>query len=274
MSNRIGTLLAACAFAAALGTAAFAGGGGDEPAPATGEKKPACEGKKDGDCGPCKGGAAGECKDAGPCKEGASCGDEAACKACAEGAKDCAACKEKVAKGNAMAATVAALEGQGEAAKKVLAAVPEESRKKVEEAGKATFEFLVKVHREVTSLRKECAALEEKAKAEGKEPSCEVKATLENDVKTLCAKAHEKIDGFGKVLAEAVGAEKFQALAADLPKAEIHKAFMARVEAASSAPAKKDGDCCPGEKKDGDADCGKKDDGCCPGGKKPEKNPQ
>ncbi len=207
-----GCMAVALAFTGWLASPAFAG---DDPAPG-GTSKPAAEAK-----GSCHGEDKGSC-----CGKEGGCGKEGEC---GKESKEC------VARRNLETVALAAVEGECEAAKNVLAQVPEQARQKVEEMRKATFEFLVMVQKEMQGLKKDFTAACDQAKADGKEMACDFKATYEGDMKALHVKGKEKLDAFAKTLDEAIGSEKVQSLAAEVKKVgEAAKSCALKIKAAAA----------------------------------------
>ena len=239
MKMRILAIFGALACAGLVSAPAFAndGGGGEpaknEPAPKQGDKPVGDAGKE---CKDAPAGKDGKCEGAGAAKKETSpCGGPpSSCAPECEGPADGSdLCEEGTAKRNALVVTMAALVGEGEASKKVLGALPAEAAKKVEEARKAAFDTSIKICAEFAALELEIRALAAAAKADGKEIACEAKAVLEGDAKALKAKYHGTMAAFQKLLIDGLGAEKIQALAADLGKpSDVEKAFRSKLEAA------------------------------------------
>jgi hypothetical protein len=238
MKMRILAILGTLACAGVVAAPALANDGGGEPAKnepaAKKDEKPAGDASKE--CkdapkdAPCEGAGAAK-KATSPCGEGSACRPD--CEGPADGSD---LCKEGTAKRNALFVTLSALVGDGEAGKKVLGAVPAESAKKVEEARKAAFESVVKIRREVVGIQKEIETLCAQAKADGKVVCQEAVDALGNDAETLMKKCHESMNAFTKLLGETLGAEKVQALAAEVQKSgDVAKAFTAKVDAAVKA---------------------------------------
>jgi hypothetical protein len=240
MKTRLVAFLAAAALAGLFPLSAYAGDGdgeagktgkasGDGKAGAKAEGKDEKGADKGGCCKEKEGGCCGkEEDDDAVCGDCGDCGDEA--EGAGEGKEGC-----KARCSDLEIVALAAVEGAGEAAKKVLSSVPAEALKKVEEARRATFDRLAEIQKTMGELRKEYGDDCAEAKAKGKELACEAKDTFARDMKTLHVKAKEQIASFSKVLGDNLGEGKVKELSAECRKAgNIAKAAASKIKAAAA----------------------------------------
>lgn len=238
MKAKILSVLVALLLAGLYAVPALAGDGdgakGEKP---SGEAKGECE-DDDGDD---DGEDDGEDEDDGEeCDDDEDCDEGEKCEKCEKGAKDgakerAACCKEKAARTDLEVVTLAAVEGASDAAKKVLAAVPPEAMKKVEEARRAAFDRLAEIQKTMAELHADFRAACAESKEKGKEVACEMKATYEKDMKVLKDKAKEQYDSLARTIQETIGEEKVKALSADCRKAgDMARAATLRIKAAAA----------------------------------------
>lgn len=179
-------------------------------------------------------GAAGgepKAKDGEGCKDKEKKGGE--CPDCAKEGKEC--CKEASACTDLEVVTLAAVEGTGEAAKKVLAAIPAAAAEKVEAARKTALEQMAKIQVAMGDLKKDFETACAEAKAKGEEVCCEMKATFEKDMKALQGKSQEQVALCARALRDALGEDKIKDLSAECRKAgDMAKVAAEKVRAAAA----------------------------------------